>query len=486
MSKTKTSGKYGKGFVASLLRPVKKAEPKKYTSITVARHSEGRIILPDGMSFDDAIIWMDKKKKEEQTDVVFDRTFPFHPNEGAVAMTNVLKEYFGYIDMVAHETFFGKIKPELRPVRIGPGPSDFTTAIFKKFQLPEVHGWLWGTEIRMKADNPEEEWDADRPNEPYILCFKLYAEVWKRDIEKLEFIADMISERVKTNSIYRGKAIDSDRGFLDLAGVNAEDLIFGPKISAQVSANIFTPIEKTERVLKAGIPLKSGVLLEGPYGCGKTLTAYVTAKKAVDNGWTFILCKKGNIAETFSFARQYEPCVVFMEDIDAEVGGDERTEGINKVLNVMDGILSKEANVMTILTTNHVEKISRAMLRPGRLDVLIHVGYPEPDAVLALIRRYGKSLITESEDLSDAVKACEGMIPATIREVVERAKRHAIDRSDEDEVKIKSSDLAMAAADMRPHMELLNRKAEDKKEVEVLARYTVKDGGKTKEVKTDE
>jgi SpoVK/Ycf46/Vps4 family AAA+-type ATPase len=76
------------------------------------------------------------------------------------------------------------------------------------------------------------------------------------------------------------------------------------------------------------VPLKRGVLLEGPYGTGKTLTAFVTAKKCVENGWTFIMLDRvAALKEALTFARMYAPAVVFAEDIDRSVEG-ERTVGL--------------------------------------------------------------------------------------------------------------------------------------------------------------
>src|SRR5262249_9702485 len=112
----------------------------------------------------------------------------------------------------------------------------------------------------------------------------------------------------------------------------------------------------------------------------KTLTAYVTAKKSSSNNWTFIyLDRVAGLHEAFRFAKQYAPSVIFAEDIDRAVNGDDRTTDIDDVLNTIDGIESKGGEIITILTTNHVDQINRAMLRPGRLDAVISIQAPDAE-----------------------------------------------------------------------------------------------------------
>ena len=75
-----------------------------------------------------------------------------------------------------------------------------------------------------------------------------------------------------------------------------------------------------------------------------------------------------------------------------------------------------------MLTTNHLENINPAMLRPGRLDSIINVLPPDAEAVSRLFHLYGGSTIAADEDLSKAADLLSGTIPAVIAEVVKRAK----------------------------------------------------------------
>jgi SpoVK/Ycf46/Vps4 family AAA+-type ATPase len=120
----------------------------------------------------------------------------------------------------------------------------------------------------------------------------------------------------------------------------------------------------------------------------------------------------------------------------------------------MDGILTKDANVITVLTTNFVERIDRAMMRPGRLDAIINYPPPDEEAAIRLVRLYSRGKVADDEPLNRLGQELKGQIPATIQEVVERAKlgmiRHHRSMLTED-------DLLVSAAGMRRHLELLNR-----------------------------
>lgn len=453
MSKRNTAlGEYDASLFEK--KDAKEEKKKRYTHVNVDRHEKGTITLPKGMSYGDARVWLEKKEEEEQTEVAFQREFQCHPNDGVVALSVVLKEVFGWQELKAERTFFGRILP--RMIQVETDYKQFVSVPWGRMALPGIKGWV--QTYANFPDRREEEYNEGEDAD-FSPTFVLYGEVWKRDIPKLETIADLVEDYVRNNSIYQGKAITSRREFIDISSVKEDDLIFGPSTLSQINTSVFTPIEQTIRVREAGIPLKRGVLLEGPYGTGKTFTAYVTAKKAVENNWTFILVHpKDSLSKALNFARQYQPCVVFMEDVDDGVGGEKRTGKINKVLNTIDGIVVKGTDIMTILTTNHVEKINKAMMRPGRLDAIVHVGVPEPEAIEALILKYGRGLIPEGEDISEAVGECSGMIPATIREVVERAKLYAISNSEKGEVIIHGPDLAESGRQMQHHLELMKGK----------------------------
>jgi transitional endoplasmic reticulum ATPase len=165
----------------------------------------------------------------------------------------------------------------------------------------------------------------------------------------------------------------------------------------------------------------------------------------------------GRLKDALLFAQRYAPAVVFAEDVDRCI--DKRDNAGNDLLNVIDGILTKNSQVITVLTTNFVEKLDKAMLRPGRLDAVISIHTPGPDAVGRLIRLYGRDLVKQDEPLDQVGEELAGNIPATIREVVERSKLAMIANSRE---QVTQEDLLIAGRGMSGHLALLAGKPDDR------------------------
>ena len=215
--------------------------------------------------------------------------------------------------------------------------------------------------------------------------------------------------------------------------------------------------------------------MAGPYGTGKTLTAYVTAKKAVNNGFTFIYLKSVlDLAQGFQFARMYAPAVIFAEDVDQVFQGD-RSEEMNAVLNAFDGVDGKSSEIITVLTTNHLERITQAALRPGRCDTLVQVTLPDEDAAVRLVMLYARGQLDPKSDLAPVGKFLSGHFPAEIRECVERAKLATIRRmtvagllKSKDatiEGHVTADDIIASARAMANQHALLQPQAEDKRNV---------------------
>ena len=149
--------------------------------------------------------------------------------------------------------------------------------------------------------------------------------------------------------------------------------------------------------------MKRGVLLGGKYGTGKTLAATVAARLAQDNGITYVYTPRADeLGDAIAFAKQYQSpaCVVFCEDIDRQVTG-QRTVAMDDILNILDGVDTKTDNIITVLTTNHLDNVNQAMLRPGRLDAIINVETPDAYTAERLVRHYGGEAINAAEDLTE-------------------------------------------------------------------------------------
>lgn len=428
------------------------ADKLKYEGTQIVLPAE-----PERMKLADARAALERIETEEETTVRIQEIVDAFPLEGAYAMIQAMREIYGWATPLPGSFF--EVPPTTVSLEVG---------YRKTVQV------IWG---RFAVPNIEGEFQSGVAEHGGRYCFSINGAVKKKHMPDVKRLADRTREIVIERSIYRGQAIrlevDSDGdldyqqgpAFLDLSRVREREMIFTDDLETQITTNVFTPIEHTEACREAEIPLKRGVLLEGPYGCGKTLVAYVTAKKSVAHGWTFIMLNRvSGLPQALEFARRYAPAVLFAEDIDRSISGEERTESMDDVLNEIDGLDSKSHEIMVILTSNHAEKISRAMLRPGRLDAVITISPPDDKAAQRLIRLYARTKLDKDADISAAGSELAGQIPAVIREVVERAKLYAISRGQSK--RISGDDLVASARQMNNHLRLLAGKPDGEPTVE--------------------
>jgi transitional endoplasmic reticulum ATPase len=201
------------------------------------------------------------------------------------------------------------------------------------------------------------------------------------------------------------------------------------------------------------------------------MTAYVAAKYAEDNGWTFLYLKDVNdLAIAIQFAKMYGPSVIFAEDLDNALGTSQRNTDVNGILNTIDGVDTKDSEIIVVLTTNHVDRINKAMLRPGRLDAVINVMPPNGEAAVKLVHQYARGLLKTDDDFTNVSKLLNGKIPAVIREVVERAKLAAIAAAPTEDLIITAKALEIAAKSMSGQLALLTpQEPDDRSDIEKAA-----------------
>jgi transitional endoplasmic reticulum ATPase len=408
---------------------------------------------PHQMRTDEAITALQRFRKAQEEVVSIHETVKAFPLEGAWAFMKAMQRRYGWVSAKPTPGFFGPNPPVMANVEIGFG--EHGQVIWGGFEVPNVEGQL--------------QTGASAEGGRRVFCIR--GEVKKKYQEEIKALADLTRKIAREESIYRGKAVrvvttekgtlnyDEAPTFIDTSTIRPEELIFPKQLQEEVNASLYTPIEKTELCRAMRIPLKRGILLEGPFGTGKTMASKVAAKKCEENGWTFILLDRvSGLKDALQLAREYQPCVVFAEDVDRAVSGDNRTASMDDILNTINGAESKGTEIITVLTSNEVEKINRAMIRPGRLDAVLTVSAPDAEAAQRLIRLYGRDLIGKDEDLTAVGKELDGQIPAVIREVVERAKLHALARLQKNEFTftLTGQDLVHAARSMKRHLELLN------------------------------
>lgn len=417
----------------------------------VVRHGD-KLIVPQSMELKSAITVLTQQMKDEEEIIAINEVVDAFPWEGAIAFRKAIELTFGFGGTIGIQTFFGKIPPQEISVEVG---------VDKRVQVP------WGR-FRF-ALGGEGEWlstGTDYREGRIVFCINgNVKKKWKATIAKL---AELTRQLVDKESIYRGQAIrinftNEESGllpmpeprFIDLSKVDVNELVYTQDLTQLIETNILTPIKHAAQCRAAGIPLKRGILAAGQYGTGKSLLARAVAKVATSNGWTFIYIKDASeLPHALKFAQMYQPAVIFGEDVDRFMAGG-RTAEMDTILNTLDGIDSKTSEIMVVLTTNHLEQINKAMLRPGRLDVVLNIVPPDAEAVQRLVRVYGRGLISDKTNLAEVGTLLAGQTPAVIREVVERSKLASISRTGKASSKIEGVDIEVAAKTMVQQQALL-------------------------------
>ncbi|OHF01381.1 26S proteasome subunit P45 family protein [Colletotrichum orchidophilum] len=200
------------------------------------------------------------------------------------------------------------------------------------------------------------------------------------------------------------------------------------------------PLKNPELFLRVGIKPPKGVLLYGPPGTGKTLLARAVASSLETNFLKAIVDKYIGesarlIREMFGYAKEHEPCIIFMDEIDA-IGGRRFSEGTSadreiqrtlmELLNQLDGF-DYLGKTKIIMATNRPDTLDPALLRAGRLDRKIEIALPNEVGRLEILKIHAQGVVTEGEiDFESVVKMSDGLNGADLRNVVTEAGLFAI------------------------------------------------------------
>ncbi|KAI3708087.1 hypothetical protein L2E82_37132 [Cichorium intybus] len=141
------------------------------------------------------------------------------------------------------------------------------------------------------------------------------------------------------------------------------------------------------------------------------------------------------IREMFNYARDHQPCIIFMDEIDA-IGGRRFSEGTSadreiqrtlmELLNQLDGF-DQLGKVKMIMATNRPDVLDPALLRPGRLDRKIEIPLPNEQSRMEILNIHAAGIAKHGEiDYEAVVKLAEGFNGADLRNVCTEAGMSAI------------------------------------------------------------
>ena len=219
----------------------------------------------------------------------------------------------------------------------------------------------------------------------------------------------------------------------------------------EVREAVEQPLSEPEVFDEVGIEPPSGVLLHGPPGTGKTMLAKAVAN---ETDATFIkmagseLVRKfigeGSrlVRDLFEMAREREPAIIFIDEIDAIAArrSESKTSGDAEVQRTMMQLLSEmdgfeaRGEIRIIAATNRFDMLDRAILRPGRFDRLIEVPEPDRDGREQILRIHTRGMnVDEAVDFAALADDTDGYSGADIASLSTEAGMFAI-RNDRDEV----------------------------------------------------
>ncbi len=223
-----------------------------------------------------------------------------------------------------------------------------------------------------------------------------------------------------------------------VTGVTFDDVAGIDEVKEEFQ-EIVTFLKKPERYTRVGAKIPKGVLLSGPPGTGKTLLAKAIAGEAKVPFFScsasefvelFVGIGASRIRDLFKRAKAKTPCIIFIDEIDAVgrqrgsgVGGgnDEREQTLNQLLTEMDGFETNNG-VIVIAATNRVDILDSALLRPGRFDRQLVVGFPDAKARLSILKVHAKDKKIDSDVQLDTVaKRTPGFSGADLANVMNEA-----------------------------------------------------------------
>jgi proteasome regulatory subunit len=234
-----------------------------------------------------------------------------------------------------------------------------------------------------------------------------------------------------------------DVNYEDIGGLEAQ--------MQEVRETVEMPLDRPEMFEQVGIEPPSGVLLHGPPGTGKTMLAKAVANQT---DATFIKMAGSELVhkfigegaklvrDLFEVARENEPAVLFIDEIDAIASKrtDSKTSGDAEVQRTMMQLLSEmdgfeeRGDIRIIAATNRFDMLDPAILRPGRFDRLIEVPKPDDAGREIIFKIHTRDMnVADDVDFEELAEMADDASGADIKAVCTEAGMFAI-RDDRTEI----------------------------------------------------
>ncbi|WP_283609403.1 ATP-dependent zinc metalloprotease FtsH [Faecalispora anaeroviscerum] len=302
----------------------------------------------------------------------------------------------------------------------------------------EIHPYI----EKYNEDHPDKNMDYDlkRPAEtswlasliPTILLLAGMLVFWWFMMKRLNTSMGDAGKQMNFGKAKVKQMADEKRKttFADVAGADEEK---------EELREIVEFLKNPKKYNELGARIPKGVLLVGPPGTGKTLLARAVAGEAgvpffsisgSDFVEMFVGVGASRVRDLFDQAKKNSPCIIFIDEIDAVgrqrgagLGGghDEREQTLNQLLVEMDGFGANEGVIM-IAATNRPDILDPALMRPGRFDRQVMVGYPDIKGREEILKVHARGKpIAPDVSLKTIAKSTAGFTGADLENLLNEA-----------------------------------------------------------------
>ncbi|WP_226004329.1 AAA family ATPase [Natrinema salinisoli] len=249
-------------------------------------------------------------------------------------------------------------------------------------------------------------------------------------------------------------ALDADDLNTDPPGHDFSDVGGMDDLTDTLRDRVIDPLTRRDVYDRYGIGAVNGVLFHGPPGCGKTFVASAVAAETdynyievtpADITSKYIGEAADNVAEVFDAARENEPCLVFIDEIDA-IASDRsgrmatsEQQMVNQLLTELES--QDDSEIVVFAATNYLDDVDDAILRSGRFDERVEVPPPDRQARLEILRlELADAPVADNVSLEAIADATAGYASSDVTMLADVAIRHAI----ADETSVRQSHLRQA------------------------------------------
>lgn len=421
------------------LKMVKQAldeQEKKNQATTEFSKDIKKIIIPASMNKIQAAHELERQWEDEETVIKVDREYAdWNWKDVLVATKKAAERHFGWIQ--GTDGAWGQKPREIEVVT-------------------DIKDGVKITETCFYGDFTATVWEEGKVT---VGAGYLSAQVKKRYAQEVRDFFALVQKLLDEESIFRSKAITVNKKTDPWGKVSLDFEIFEMKTSDRIILNDdIKGIVKNFVIDDLGQEGKRCYLFSGSYGNGKTECAMQIGEVGIQKKMAFFYCKDADVFDMLlKQAKNYQPCIVFLEDLDEIGAGTQRDASMNRILNTLDGVQTKGNNLTVIFTTNHEKRINPALRRPGRIDLVVNFTNPDKKSVAKIYEIYLKDL-PESDKLdypflAEETPDCPG---AVIAEIAKRAYKLCKKRG------VCNNELVKAASDsMKHHLKLMKEDVEE-------------------------